>query len=707
MKFAKNAAFCLGFIAILATAANPAQLQGNAPRFYADSLQAFERFVREQMTFDRIPGLTVGFINGNFTWVKGFGFADLENSVPAKPESSYRLASITKTITALAIMELAEEGKIDLDAEIQAYVPYFPRKKWPVTVRQLLGHIGGVSHYKDYAVEGHIKEPKTTREAIAIFQDFDLVAEPGTRYVYSSYGYNLLGAAIEGASQRPYGEFIQKNIFDPLNMNDSQLDNPIDLVPNRVRGYQIVKGQLKNSEFVDISSRFAGGGLRATVYDLLKYARGIIGRRLLKEVTWRKMFSSMALRNGLMTWYGMGWGVQPWAGHFAVSHSGSQPETRTHLLIFPTENFAVAIACNLEGASLLPYVRKLIGLVLDEDVDVKAYAPDRARQSICQAVFQAYCFGMSTYDWTGAALSKSREDLKDAFDYFNESVNEDALRRDYMDAKKKIQAGIHPGANQAFTKVGSYMAQALAEEEGQEGLSRYHRGGPFAFFDDYIRLSTSDSAPKRHPRFRPQFTGLLAEWAKDWEKTYTLDIRQIDITPSTDFDQVIPKLRASFAGASLYPDFTTDLAAAALYFLGGNDIEKAVSILKEGQKLYPASPLLAASLGFVYLWRGDMDTARQFYDQARSLDPTHPVLRADSFITSISLLGRAERLTEAQALALIAVEFNSKEPNLYIALSDLCLQAGQKGKAIDYLKSALNIDPNNGEAKAKLKSLEK
>jgi CubicO group peptidase (beta-lactamase class C family) len=237
-----------GIIAAAVFPASAGPRQEEARPLYTESIQAFERFVAKRMAYDRIPGFSVGFIKDDFSWARGFGWADVENNVPAKAESAYRLASITKTITAVAVLALAEEGKLDLDSPIQKYVPAFPRKKWPVTVRQLLGHIGGISHYKNDDAENHIKDPKNTREALAIFEDFDLVAEPGTRYHYSTYGYNLLGAAIEGASGLPYGQFIKSRILDPLDMSGTRLDHPLEIITNRVRGYQLINGELKNSE---------------------------------------------------------------------------------------------------------------------------------------------------------------------------------------------------------------------------------------------------------------------------------------------------------------------------------------------------------------------------------------------------------------------------------------------------------------------------
>ena len=227
-----------------------------------EELKQFDDFVALQMKLDKTPGLTIGFIKDNFEWVKGYGFADLENKVPARAESAYRLASVTKSMTAVAIMQLVEKKKIDLDAEVQTYVPYFPKKQWPVTVRQVLGHIGGISHYKDPEKELHIKEHRSTREAIAIFQDFDLVAEPGTRYHSSSDGYNLLGALVESASGMSFGEYMKQNVWGPAGMSSTRMDDPEDVIPNRVRGYRLLKGEVKNSEFIDISSRFAAGGTR-------------------------------------------------------------------------------------------------------------------------------------------------------------------------------------------------------------------------------------------------------------------------------------------------------------------------------------------------------------------------------------------------------------------------------------------------------------
>jgi CubicO group peptidase (beta-lactamase class C family) len=680
---------------------------GEQPGRYADALRAFENFVAEQMAFDRVPGLTAGFIKDDLTWIRGFGLADMENETPARAESSYRLASITKTITAVAILQLVEEGKIDLDNEIQAYVPYFPRKRWPITVRQILGHLGGISHYRDYSVEGRIKEPKTTRQALAIFQDFDLVAAPGTRYNYSTYGYNLLGAAIEEASGLPYGEYIRRNILEPLGMTDTRLDNPLAVIPNRVQGYQLVRGELQHSEFVNISSRFAGGGLRSTVVDLLRYARAVIDGKILKDTTWKKMFSPMALSSGLLTGYGMGWQVLPWDGHFAAGHSGAQPETRTQILIFPAERFALAMACNLEGTNLNPYVTRLIDLILDEDIENSACAPDKAGRQVYSAVFQVFNHGLSSYQWNKMSMSKSRNDLNKSFDYFNDCVSSRALRQDFEGARRKILLGVHLTSNQAFTKVGSYMAQALQEESGEEKLRSYHRLGPIAFFDDYIRLSTGPAAPKRHPRFRSEFVDLMAEWKKSWDRTYTEDIRRLVITPGSEFAALLGGLKEAFAGAPLYPDISIDLARAADYFVRKNDPDKAIAVLTAGRAVYPDSPLLLAVSGLASLWRGESEAGVDLYRKAFQSDPTHPIISLEELIRNGEALVRGNHLNEAITLGNLMTELYPKEARGWLELAGLSLQAGRKEEAAAHLKKALRINPNLEEARTRLKSIER
>ncbi|MGB8952551.1 MAG: serine hydrolase [Candidatus Aminicenantales bacterium] len=677
--------------------------QSSDPEF----LPEFDNFVARQMALDRIPGLSVAFMRGGLIWAKGYGYSDLENMVPAGPESSYRLASITKTITAVAVLQLVEAGKIHLDAEVQTSVPYFPRKKWPVTVRQLLGHLGGISHYKNDALEGHIKEPKNTKQSLAIFQNFDLVAEPGTNFNYSSYGFNLLGAVIEEASGESYGDYIKKHIFDPLGMENSRMDSPVDLIPNRVRGYRILEDELKNSEYVDVSSRFAGGGARSAVVDLMKYAQGIMKGELLKEDTSQQMFSSLALRSGHFTGYGMGWMVRPWKGHFQGSHGGSQPETRTHLIIFPAENFALAVAANLENVNLMPYVKRLAELALEEDMDGSAYVSDRNMQLLSNACEWTFSYGLSSYDWNGKILSRSQKDLEQAFAYFHSCVNEKFAQKDYGEAKKKTTAGIHPVSNQAFTQVGSFMASTLKEAFGEEKLRIYNQTGPTAFFRDYIQVSKVRPGIKKAFRFPKSFERMIEKWDRQWKAAYTEYVRGLTITPGTDFNEVEANLKNAFAGASFYMDFSEDMASAAQSYLEKNDPVKTFRILYICRDLYPVSPVPYASLGEAHIRTGNTDAARENYNKAFSLDPDHTLVSLSRLNALRNRLARAKKWKERLALGLITLDFYPREANLAVEVGNMFLLAGEKEKAAEFYRKALEINPGLESAKIKLKEIEK
>jgi CubicO group peptidase (beta-lactamase class C family) len=328
-------------------------------------LRELEAFIEKTMKEQQMPGLSVAIVTRDFRWSRGFGFADLENDVEATADSSYRMASVSKPMTAAAILKLADDGKLDLDADVHTYVPYFPRKPHPVTIRQLLGHLGGISHYRDYDREGRLKEPKTTRESIAIFADWELVHEPGTKYLYSSYGYNLLGAVIEEVSKQPFGTYLRENVWKPLGMNATVMDDPRAIIPHRVDGYVLENGKLLRSEYVDISSRFGGGGTRSTVGDMVRLFEGLAEGKVLKAESRELAWKSQWTKDGKPTSYGLGFGVEVLKGFEGIAHTGSQQETRTSLTMVPSRRFLVALASNFEDAKLAPIKAKIVDLFLE------------------------------------------------------------------------------------------------------------------------------------------------------------------------------------------------------------------------------------------------------------------------------------------------------------------------------------------------------
>jgi len=289
---------------------------------------------------------------GELRWSAGYGLADIENDVPATPDTVYRLASVSKPITAVAVLQLVEQGKIDLDAPVQRYVPAFPAKQWPVTTRLLLGHLGGIRHY----VEGEFESTRhyaTLSDALDIFRNDPLVQEPGTKYLYSTYGYTLAGAVVEAASGTTFPEYVRRNVFAPAGMAGARVDDVFEIIPHRAQGYQKgPAGAMRNSGLADTSYKIPGGGLCGTAPDLARFAVELWKGTLIRPETRRLMFTSLKTREGKPTGYGLGWalGTDP-LGRGEAFHRGDQQRVTTLLYTQPERRLAVVLFANLEGIS--------------------------------------------------------------------------------------------------------------------------------------------------------------------------------------------------------------------------------------------------------------------------------------------------------------------------------------------------------------------
>lgn len=322
-----------------------------------------ERLIERARIQANVPGLSaaVGF-DGRLQWEEGFGSADLENGARSGADTLFRTGSIAKPMTAVALLTLEEQGKIDLDAEIQTYVPSFPRKRWPLTVRQVLGHLGGVRHYQgeEFASTRHYQDIVTP---LAIFKDDPLLFEPGTDYSYSTYGFNLLGAAVESAAGEPFMEALRKRVLDPAGMWNTQADNAAAVIPGRTRFYRVDEnGALHNAGLADTSNKIPGGGMLSTSADLVRLALAVHGGRLLRPETVEEMWTAQRMRDGKTGRVGLGWFVDDQSGERRASHGGGQQGATTNLTIVAGDGVAVAVMTNLESFGGL---RDLIGGILE------------------------------------------------------------------------------------------------------------------------------------------------------------------------------------------------------------------------------------------------------------------------------------------------------------------------------------------------------
>jgi len=337
-----------------------------AQRLGRSQIQEIEKAVSEEMAKQKIPGMSVAAgTNFKLLWSAGFGLADLENSVPARAQTVYRLGSISKPITAVAAMQLAESGKLDLDAPIQKYVPSFPEKPWPITARHLLSHLSGIRHYGSQAEVNSTRRYTDLTEPLKIFAADPLLFEPGAKYSYTTYGYCLLGAAVEEASGMKFVDYIRQRIFEPAGMHTARHDSVHDLIPHRARGYRKTPaGTIENCALADTSNKIPGGGMVSTPEDLAKFANAIMKGQLVKPDTRDQMYTRQQNRDGTPIPYGLGWQIQEFEGRKWVSHGGAQQGISTLLVMLPAEGFSVALMANLERVVLQPLALRIAEIVL-------------------------------------------------------------------------------------------------------------------------------------------------------------------------------------------------------------------------------------------------------------------------------------------------------------------------------------------------------
>lgn len=353
-------------IATLVLAAASAQAQRPEP-LPADKLEKIEKAISAQMSRLGIPGLSVAVVlDHKLRWSSGYGLSDIENFVPAKAATAYRLGSISKPITATAVMQLVERGKIDLDAPIQKYCPAFPEKQWPITARLLLGHLSGVRHYKSDAEYESTRHYNSVVEGLEMFKNDPLLFEPSMKFGYTTHGYAVLGCAVEGASGMKFADYVGENVFKPAAMTRIRVDNVTDIIQNRAQGYvKTQSGELRNSGLADTSYKIPGGGFISTVEDLAKFAIAMQTEKLVKKETLNQMWTSMKTRDGKDTKYGFGWGVEVRNGMKEVHHGGAQQRVSTFLYTIPEKGLAVVLMTNLEniGGGLASLSREIADIL--------------------------------------------------------------------------------------------------------------------------------------------------------------------------------------------------------------------------------------------------------------------------------------------------------------------------------------------------------
>ena len=339
----------------------PSVTNSDPSQKWADAVERGRDIMRRGLADRNLPGLSVAVgVYDDVVWAEGFGWADLDKQVAVTPNHRFRIGTASTVLTSAAVGLLVEKDELKLDEEIQTYVPEFPKKPWPVTLRQLMGHLAGVG--TDGGDEGPLFSQRCERpvEGLQYFAERSLLFEPGTQYRYSSYGWIVVSAAVEAAAGEPFLTFMQDQIFDPLGMRDTRAESATKEIPDRATFYfprfaadprygpDLMRG-------IDLSCYAGASALLSTPSDLVRFGLAINSGKLLQPATVQWLQTSQRLPSGEETGYGLGWDLE------TVALAGKPTRAAGHdgdtlggmvasLMTFPERGIVVAVTSNISYA---------------------------------------------------------------------------------------------------------------------------------------------------------------------------------------------------------------------------------------------------------------------------------------------------------------------------------------------------------------------
>ncbi len=366
-------------------AAVPGTLGAQAPPDAALAVR-IDSLVQATMAAERIPGASVAVMRrGDTILVRGWGWADLENRVPATERTVYRIGSLTKQFTALAVLQLVEQGRLSLDDTLQRWVPRFRTPGRRITVRHLLTHTSGIPNYTA------IGAPFRTRLRLDLPPDsiVGLVRgrpgdfAPGERFRYSNTGYVLLGMIVERASGEPYASYLTRHITGPLGLAATRYCDNRSLIPLRAQGYVEDSTGVVNAEYISMTIPFAAGAMCSSVLDLLAWQRALWTDRLLQPGGYNTMRTAARLNSGNTSPYGFGLGVGALGTHRQVAHSGGINGFSSALYTWPDDSLVVVVLTNTEDANASRLAQRIgrivLGIPEPPQRDLALTAAERAR----------------------------------------------------------------------------------------------------------------------------------------------------------------------------------------------------------------------------------------------------------------------------------------------------------------------------------------
>ena len=310
------------------------------------NIKHIDFLLQELVDTGKVPGISVTvFKKGEKLFQKGYGFADLDQKVEVDPgKTLFRIASASKPIAAMALAKMVADKMIDLDTSFYEYVPYFPKKEYDFTIRQLASHTAGIRGYrgKEYA----LNKPYSIKESLIIFQDDPLEFQPGTDYLYTSFDWVMISLAMEEVSGMPFSEYVKKEVLDPLGMHSTYVEYPEVSRKYKATPYTRRRSGFRLAIQVDNQYKLAGGGYLSTSEDLAKLGQASLVNALIPAEIMTQFLTPQRAK-GHSTYYGLGWQVsEDSKGRSYIGHVGNGIGGYSNFLVYPREEVVMALLIN-------------------------------------------------------------------------------------------------------------------------------------------------------------------------------------------------------------------------------------------------------------------------------------------------------------------------------------------------------------------------
>ncbi|WP_299547744.1 serine hydrolase [Seonamhaeicola sp.] len=343
-----------------------------------DKVEEIDKLVGKYAEYGKFNGSVLVADQGQVIYKKGFGMANMEWDIPNQSNTKHRIGSITKQFTAMLILQLAADGKLDLQAPITTYLPDYPKTTGgKITTHHLLTHTSGIPNYTAFPgfMKNDTRDPYEPEAFVEKFANKDLDFEPGARFSYSNSGYFLLGVIVEKLTGKTYEDLLQEKIFTPLNMQDTGYDHHGDIIKNRATGYEKRGNTYVNSRYLDMSIPYAAGSMYSTVEDLYLWDQALYTNKLLPQEFMDLYFKPYIKAFG-NNHYAYGWGV----GYdrigtskdsiYVIQHGGGINGFNTIISRATSDKSLVVLFSNTGGAPLNQMTRSIRGILNDKDYNM-------------------------------------------------------------------------------------------------------------------------------------------------------------------------------------------------------------------------------------------------------------------------------------------------------------------------------------------------